>query len=107
MDISVIFATSRRQDILRKTLTSFCELDIEGLQWEILLVDNANEEKTATIVREFSQKLPLTYLVEPRIGKSFALNTAIPKVKGSVCLITDDDIIADRRWLINTWNGVQ
>ncbi|GJL65563.1 MAG: hypothetical protein NPIRA05_05340 [Nitrospirales bacterium] len=107
MDISVVFATSRRQEILRKTLSSFCEMESDGLQWEILLVDNADEQETKTIVEEFSQKLPLSYLVELRVGKSFALNTAIPKVMGQVCLITDDDIIADRQWLVNTWNGVQ
>ncbi|MGB0909844.1 MAG: glycosyltransferase, partial [Nitrospirales bacterium] len=107
MDISVIFATSGRQDILRKTLTSFCELESVGLQWEVLLVDNADEKRTEMIAHEYQEKLPLTYLVETRIGKSFALNTAIPQVKGDVCLITDDDILPDRRWLINTWNGVQ
>ena len=107
MNISVILATSRRQDILRKTLTSFCELEVEDIQWEVLLVDNANEEKTATIAREFSQKLPLTYMTEGQVGKSFALNKAIPNVKGAICLVTDDDIIADPKWLINTWKGVQ
>ncbi len=107
MDISVIFATSRRQDILRKMLTSFCGLELGGLEWEILVVDNANEKETESLVQEFSHKLPLTYMVEPQVGKSYALNTAIPQVKGSVCCITDDDIIADPKWLINTWHGVQ
>ena len=74
MDISVIFATCNRNDILAKTLRSFCGISSEGLQWETVVVDNAGSDETRELVESFSESLPVRYLVEKRRGKNRALN---------------------------------
>ncbi|MBK7900536.1 MAG: glycosyltransferase [Betaproteobacteria bacterium] len=45
-------------------------------------------------------KLPLTILTEPKRGKNRALNRALQEPLGELVVFTDDDILADPRWLV-------
>ena len=105
MTLSLVFATSKRTEILSRTLTSFTQLKTNGFTWEIILVDNANDSKTQDVVRQFEGQLPLTYVVETRKGKNYALNTAISKVKGQLIVFTDDDVLVEADWLEKIWEG--
>jgi len=107
MDISVILATYNRNDILTKTLDSFCNLNVAGIDWELIVVDNANDCIVSTIVNSYVSKLPIHYMAEVRKGKNHALNTAIEIAKGSLYVFTDDDVIADSNWLVEMWEGAQ
>lgn len=107
MDLSLVFATSRRTDILSRTLSSFTQLQTGDWEWEILLVDNANDPETHDLAKKFEGRLPLTYFVESRKGKNYALNTALSNVKGRLIVFTDDDVIAEPDWLVQLWNGSQ
>jgi len=105
MDISIILSTFRRPDLLQKTLEGFCSLDTENLKWEVLIVDNADDETTKQVVARFRDRFFLNYLVERKRGKNNALNSAIPEAKGEVCIFTDDDVLPDPGWLIEVWEG--
>ncbi|WP_447968775.1 glycosyltransferase [Nitrospira sp. M1] len=107
MDLSIILSTSRRPQILSRTLQSFSELNTGSLIWEIILVDNANDAETRQLADHYAATLTLTYVVEARVGKNFALNTAIPKAHGSLLVFTDDDILADPDWLLRIWEGAK
>jgi arylsulfatase A-like enzyme/GT2 family glycosyltransferase len=77
--------------------------------WEvrILVVANACTDSTHQLLdnehqngEEDRARLPLDWLPEPRPGKSFALNTAIPLVKASdVVTFVDDDHRVDANYL--------
>lgn len=99
MDISVILATFQRNEILTKTLESFCKLQTEGLSWELIVADNACEANTQDLVQGYSEKLPIKYIQEKKPGKNNALLAALPLAKGSLLVFTDDDIIAPADWL--------
>lgn len=101
MDISVVLATYNRDDILERTLSSFCLLDTTGIRWQVLVVDNACTENTRLLVEGFSDQLPVHYYEEGQPGKNFALNRALPEVEGDLVIFTDDDIIADPCWLVS------
>ena len=107
MDISVILSTFKRPDLLTQTLQSFCSLKTGGFRWEVLLVDNARDERTREIASKFSNRLPIKFLVETKRGKNSALNKAIPQALGKIFVFTDDDIIADPRWLIELREGIK
>jgi len=70
-----------------------------------VLVDNAEDEATRQLADQFKDIITLTYVVETRVGKNYALNTAIPKAKGNIIVFTDDDILADPHWLLRIWEG--
>ncbi len=105
MDLSLVLATSQRIDILSRTLSSFTELQMGKIEWEIILVDNANDAKTQDLARQYGERLPLTCLIEPRKGKNYALNTALSKVNGQLVVFTDDDVLADTQWLWKILEG--
>jgi glycosyltransferase involved in cell wall biosynthesis len=106
-DISILFATYTRSDILVETLESFCSLNAKGLDWEIIVVDNADDRETWRTVEKFHDRLTIKYLVETNKGKNSALNSAIPDAIGKLLVFTDDDVIADTNWLIEIWEGAQ
>lgn len=106
-NISVLLSTLKRCKVLKKTLNSFCGLNTEGLSWELILVDNADDGATAAVVKEFEKKLPIVFLVESNPGKNKALNRALPYAKGHLIVFTDDDIIADPDWLQELWTATQ
>jgi GT2 family glycosyltransferase len=99
LDISVIFATCKRIDTLQPMLERMCALDCSGIEWEILVVDNANDPATRALVDGYKNHLPLMYFVEAMPGKNFALNSVIEKAMGELVLFTDDDILPEHDWL--------
>jgi L-malate glycosyltransferase len=44
--------------------------------------------------------LPLTYIFEPTLGKSAALNTGLRSVTGDLAVMTDDDALPRPDWLV-------
>lgn len=107
MDISIVISTFRRPDLLRQTLQSFSSLKTSALRWEVLVVDNAGDERTRETVRNFSDQLRIKYLVEIKSGKNNALSRAIPEAHGEIIVFTDDDIVADPKWLVEIWEGIK
>lgn len=105
MDISVLLASYKRSEILKKTLNGFGMLNLQNISWELLVVDNADDAATAEAILEFEKTLPLKFFVEPKPGKNVALNTALPYAKGKLIVFTDDDIIAKPDWLLQLWEG--
>lgn len=105
MDLSIILSTYRRTEILAKTLESFAALERGGLDWEVWVADNAADPETARLVERFHDRLPVRSFAEPRRGKNFALNNAVERSEGDLVIFTDDDVLADGKWLIETREG--
>ena len=103
MDLSIIICTYNRSQSLYKTLESLEYMIVpEGVNWEVLVVDNNSKDKTREVVEDFSRRgaLNLGYLFEARQGKSFALNRGIESAKGEIIAFTDDDVLVDKGWLV-------
>lgn len=98
MNVSILFATCNRDTILKKTLDSFTQLDSSGLDWEVIVIDNAVKTSTKRLVENYTS-LPIHYLEQAKPGKNHALNTGLPKAKGELLVFTDDDILADPNWI--------
>lgn len=99
LDLSVLFATHRRADILEKTLEAFTSISADTLRWHLVVVDNADDIASQEVLRRYETSLPLTWLVESRAGKNRALNAALPLLRGDIFVFTDDDVLPDTRWL--------
>ena len=105
LQVSIVFATFKRADILRKTLNSFTQLNCSDIRYEIILADNAAEQATQSLVQEYANRLPITYVAEPKPGKNSALITALKFTQGELIIFTDDDIIADPGWVRELYEG--
>jgi glucosyl-dolichyl phosphate glucuronosyltransferase len=96
MFISVIICTRNREKTLRRAVESlFCPGNLDAPDWELLVIDNNSEDRTADLCREFHERFPrhFRYLTEPKVGKSHALNTGISEAEGEVLAFTDDDVL--------------
>lgn len=99
MYLSVILPTFNRADLLREVLSAYCRLQEPQGGWELLLIDNGSQDETRQVVRQFEDRLPLTYIYEGRPGKSHASNTGIERAAGELCLFADDDVLPGFDWL--------
>jgi len=100
IQISVLLATRNNATILRELLFRL-ESCAAPASWEIVIVDNGSTDVTATLVKEYADRLPVRYFFEGRQGKSRALNHGLKHVRGEIVVFTDDDINPDTDWLAN------
>jgi len=100
MTITVIIASHNRSGALRETLDHARELlPLPNHTVELLVIDNASTDDTASALRHFAESVPITLLYEPNPGKSKALNQAISVAEGDLLVFTDDDVTVSPNWL--------
>lgn len=101
--ISIVIATRNRSEQLRACLESLRESLLPPV-WnaEIIVVDNASTDDTATVVASFQGPCAdrtFHYMIEPRQGKSFAINRGTTAVRGAIVAFVDDDVVVDPHWV--------
>jgi glycosyltransferase involved in cell wall biosynthesis len=99
MNFTVAICTWNRSRLLEGTLARLAELDIAGLEWELIVVNNACTDDTDEVLRRAADRLPLRVLHEPAIGVSNARNRAIAAARGDLLAWTDDDVLVEPTWL--------
>jgi glycosyltransferase involved in cell wall biosynthesis len=98
--VSVLISTRNQADMLAQTLGHFERLVPPRGGWELIVVNNGSDDRTAEILSAAGAHLPLTTLDEERPGKNRALNRAVARALGSLFVFTDDDVVADPNWLV-------
>jgi glucosyl-dolichyl phosphate glucuronosyltransferase len=100
---SVVVCTHNRSQILPQALGALDKVQAPShAWWELIVVDNASTDGTEKVVREFSRrsKVPVRYIREERLGRSFALKTGISESRGEIIANTDDDAMPCSDWLV-------
>jgi glycosyltransferase involved in cell wall biosynthesis len=98
--MTVLFATRDRAEGLGQMLESLLSVQSPEGGWKLLVADNGSQDDTASVLDRYAHKLPLTVVHEPVAGKNRALNRAIAEIEGDLTVLTDDDVIPDRDWLL-------
>ena len=108
MRITVAICTWNRAELLDQTLHQFRQLKVmEGVQWELLVVNNNSNDETEAVLARHVDSLPLQRLMEPKQGHCHARNCAIKAAAGEWILWTDDDVLVDPQWLTEYVNAIQ
>ncbi|MFI2436792.1 glycosyltransferase [Streptomyces sp. NPDC018693] len=94
---TVVIATRERAGQLAHALDSMLAQDHPD--FEIVVVDNAPVTDTTRDLVERKYAERVRYVCEPLPGLAIAHNTGIGAARGEVVAFTDDDVIADPRWL--------
>jgi GT2 family glycosyltransferase len=94
---SVVIATRERAGQLAHALDSMLAQDHPD--FEIVVVDNAPVTDTTRdlIERKYAERV--RYVTEPVAGLAVAHNKGVEAARGEVIAFTDDDVVADPRWL--------
>ncbi|WP_328480322.1 glycosyltransferase [Streptomyces sp. NBC_00377] len=94
---TVVVATRERAEKLAHALDSLLAQDHPD--FEIVVVDNARvTHATRDLVRrKYAERV--RYVTEPMPGLAVAHNKGVGAARGEVIAFTDDDVVADPRWL--------
>jgi glycosyltransferase involved in cell wall biosynthesis len=99
---TVLICTYNRAAHLRETLEAMLAMDaVPFCDVDITIVDNNSTDNTPAVVAEAARNpgIAVTYLREPRQGKSFALNRGLADARGDIVALTDDDVLPSADWL--------
>ena len=99
MDVSVIFATHNRADIIGQVLGAWRVVDsVTKYEYEIICSDDASEDETVEIIKRATD-LPIHVIQNEKGGASKARNAALEIARGEVIIFTGDDIFPDSNFV--------
>jgi glycosyltransferase involved in cell wall biosynthesis len=100
MKLTVAICTWNRSELLQRALQQLTLLSTpNGVEWELLVVNNNSTDATDAVVRSFDGRLPVRLLFEPTAGKGSALNVAVREARGDYLLFIDDDVLVEPDWM--------
>jgi len=104
MIVSVVIATRDRRESLAATLSALSAVRTpSGLRAEIVVADNGSTTDTAELLAGTpSGGRGIRRVIEPRRGKSRALNAALRTVRSDLIAFLDDDVRPAPDWLERT-----
>ncbi len=88
---------------LPRMAEALCRIDFPQDRWKIVAVDNNSTDGTGEFLRSLREALPIEVHLETRQGKSFAMNRGLDHIEGDLAVLTDDDVIPERDWLMRLW----
>jgi glucosyl-dolichyl phosphate glucuronosyltransferase len=100
--VSIIIPTYNRSDRLQTTVESLIAQRYPSDRFEIILVDNASTDDTASVIARLVGMFPAVRpLSEQRRGAHWARNAGATVSLGEILYFTDDDMVADPDMLAN------
>jgi GT2 family glycosyltransferase len=100
--ISVVIPTCRRPGLLARGLAAVLTQSIDRDAYEVIVVDDGHDEATRKVVESMRPDGgPALRYLRPHSGKgpAVARNAGWRAARAPLVAFTDDDTIADRRWL--------
>jgi glycosyltransferase involved in cell wall biosynthesis len=98
--ITIAVCTWNRARLVEQTLHSLTQLRVpDGMEWEVVVVNNNSPDSTAAVLESFVPRLPLRHFLETHQGIAHARNRAALEAHGDVVLWTDDDVRVKPNWL--------
>ena len=92
MDVSVIFATHNRADILPEVFEAWRQVDsVTRYSYEIICSDDDSDDDTVDVIEGISD-LPVRLIKNKKGGAGRARNAAIEMARGKIVIFTGDDI---------------
>jgi len=100
IQLTVLFATYNGERVLERTLGGYLRLVPPKVGWELIVVDNGSTDGSLGILENYRVRLPIRVISEQRPGKNRALNAGIQARRGRLVVLTDDDAIPDKYFLV-------
>ena len=99
MDISIIIPTHKRYDLLRQCLNSVLQQDYPLSEYEVIVVDDAQDDNVKVMLDQLREKHPnLLYLAQRHKGPAAARNLGTRASSGEIVGFIDDDCVVYKDW---------
>ena len=100
--VSVVLATFNRKEQLKECLDSLLKQSYPKEKYEIIAVDDGSKDGTRDVLADYEQKNSglIKFFAQKNAGAAAARNLGIENSKGDIVCLTDDDCIADEKWII-------
>lgn len=100
--VSVVVPTRNRRDLLADTLRALLEQDLPQRSYEILVIDNASTDGTASLLRETARNSPVSFTgirSKRDRGPAVSRNVGVLNARGRIVAFTDSDCVPTPHWL--------
>jgi dolichyl-phosphate beta-glucosyltransferase len=95
LELSIIIPAYNEEHVINQSLNAIYQyLNKQNIEFEILVVDDGSQDRTADIVREISKGRKTIKLIcnERNRGKGYAVKKGVLAAKGESILFTDADL---------------
>ena len=110
MQISVVIPCYDRMALLRRTLAAcFAQQGLDGISWEIIVVDNHQDAFAIGVVAELTAASPveLRYVAAPARNIAKARNVGVAASRGRFIAFIDDDEAPGPAWLVSFYRCLE
>jgi GT2 family glycosyltransferase len=91
---SIVVPTFRRPEALRETLVALTSLDYEPDRYEVIVVDDGDDDETARVIESLDGHSVVVRLDrQRRLGAARARNRGAGRASGDFLLFCDDDMV--------------
>jgi glycosyltransferase involved in cell wall biosynthesis len=97
--LSVIISTRNRKERLRRCLSSLAAHSYPRDRWELIVVEDGDQEPLDEMMLSFRDRLPLRWFRVPHAGCGGAKNAGASQARGHYLVFTDDDCLFCPDWL--------
>ncbi|PTN34156.1 glycosyltransferase [Desulfonatronum sp. SC1] len=97
-ELSVVVATRKRADVLKRFLQSLVEQTLDPQRFELIIVDDGSSDDTPKILQEFENNAPFYYVHqrhEKNVGPGPARNRGISIARAPILVFLNDDALLD------------
>lgn len=98
-NVSVIVAAYNAEETIEHCIESLLKLSYPREKRELIFIDNASTDGTATILRKYGDGIHVSY--ERKRGPAAARNRGLSIARGDIVAFTDSDCVVDEDWLRN------
>lgn len=93
--ISVTVPTYNRAETFRRTLAHFANQELDGGEYEVVIVDDGSSDDTRTVVEQWMAQAPcrVQYIRQSNHGPGYSYNRAFEAAEAPIVLLVADDIL--------------
>ena len=111
--VSVLVVAHNEESVIRERIDNLLALDYPKAKLELVIASDSSRDRTVDIVNEYSGRGIQLIAFTERTGKSAVLDAVIPRLKGSIAVLSDANTMMEpsaarqlARWFQNPHVGV-